>query len=168
MSRLAALLVALSILQAPGTPAALADARGDCFAKSGEEAIRACTEAIAHDPRDAVSYLNRAYEHLQKGDHALSLADYTRVIEIDPARWDAFQGRAWALLRSGRPAEGLADADAALKLKPDAAPALDTRAHILEALGRREEAIADFRRALAIEPRLSGSREGLKRLGAAP
>jgi len=67
----------------------------------------------------------------------------------------------------GTPA-ALADADAALKLKPDAAPALDTRAHILEALGRREEAIADFRRALAIEPRLSGSREGLKRLGAAP
>jgi len=168
MSRLAALIVALSILQTPGTPAALADARGDCFAKSGEEAIRACTEAIARDPRDAVSYLNRAYEQLQKGDHALSFADYTRAIEIDPARWDAFQGRAWALLKARRPAEALADADAALKLKPDAAPALDTRAHILEALGRREEAIADFRRALAIEPRLSGSREGLKRLGVAP
>jgi tetratricopeptide (TPR) repeat protein len=55
-----------------------------------------------------------------------------------------------------------------LKLKPDAAQALDTRAHILEALGRREDAIAAFRRALAIEPRLSGSREGLKRLGASP
>jgi tetratricopeptide (TPR) repeat protein len=167
MSRLTARIVALSILPAVGASAVLADARGDCFSKSGEAAIRACTEAIALNPRDAVSYVNRAYEHLQKGDYTRSFADYTRAIEIDPARWDAFQGRAWALLRSGRAVEGLADADAALKLKPDAAHALDTRAHILEALGRRDEAIADFRRALAIEPRLSGSREGLKRLGVA-
>ncbi len=168
MSRLGALLMALSILQALGASAALADARADCFAKSGDAAIRACTEAIAQNPRDAVSYINRAYEYLQKADHTRSFADYTRAIEIDPARWDAHQGRAWALLKSGRPAQGLADAEAALKLKADAAQALDTRAHILEALGRREEAIADFRRALAIEPRLSGSREGLKRLGATP
>jgi tetratricopeptide (TPR) repeat protein len=168
MSRLAAHVVALSIVQVLGAAAALADARSDCFSKSGDAAIRACTEAIALNPRDAVSYVNRAYEHLQKGDFTRSLADYTSAIEIDPARWDALQGRAWALLKSGRPAEGLTHADAALRLKPDAAQALDTRAHILEALGRREEAIADYRRALAVEPRLSGSREGLKRLGVAP
>jgi tetratricopeptide (TPR) repeat protein len=168
MSRLAALFVILAFLQAHGNPAAIADARGDCFSKSGEAAIRACTDAIALNPRDAVSYVNRAYEYLQKGDYTRSFADYTRAIEIDPSRWDAFQGRAWALLKSGRPAEGLNDAEASLKLKPDAAQALDTRAHILESLGRREEAVADFRRALAIEPRLSGSRDGLKRLGATP
>jgi tetratricopeptide (TPR) repeat protein len=168
MSRPAALFVAFAALQALGAPAGFADARGDCFSKGGDAAIRACTEAIALNPRDAVSYVNRAYEYLQKGDHARSFADYTRAIEIDPARWDALQGRAWALFKSGRPAAALADADAALKIKADAAQALDTRGHILEALGRREEAIADFRRALAIEPRLSGSREGLKRLGAAP
>jgi tetratricopeptide (TPR) repeat protein len=168
MSRLAALSVTLSILQALGAYPALADARGDCFSKSGDAAIRACTEAIALNPRDAVSYVNRAYEYLQKDDYTRSFADYTRAIEVDPKRWDAYQGRAWALFKSGRPAEGVADAEAAVKLKPDAAQALDTRGHILEALGRREEAIADFRRALAIEPRLSGSREGLKRLGAVP
>jgi tetratricopeptide (TPR) repeat protein len=168
MSRLAALLLTLPMIAAFDAAPARADARGDCFAKSGEQAIRACSEAIALDPGDAVSHLNRAYEYLQKGDHARSFADYTRAIEIDPARWDALQGRAWALFKSGRPAAALADAEAALKIKADASQALDTRGHILEALGRREEAIADFRRALAIEPRLSGSREGLKRLGAAP
>jgi tetratricopeptide (TPR) repeat protein len=168
MSRLAALSVALSILLVLGSSAALADARGDCFSKSGDAAIRACTEAIALDPKDAVSYINRAFEYLQKADYTRSFADYTRAIELDRTRWDAYQGRAWALLKSGRPAEGLNDAEASLKLKPNAAQALDTRAHILEVLGRRDEAIADFRRALAIEPRLSGSREGLKRLGVVP
>jgi tetratricopeptide (TPR) repeat protein len=172
MSRLAWLRVvrwlALAIPPALGASSALADARGDCFAKSGEAAIRACSEAIALNPRDAVSYINRAFEYVQNGDYARGIADYSRAIEIDPRRWDARQGRAWTSFKAGRPAEGLDDADAALKLKPDWAQGLDTRAHILEALGRREEAIADFRRALAIEPRLQGSRDGLKRLDAAP
>jgi tetratricopeptide (TPR) repeat protein len=168
MSRLPALAVILLILQALGASAAAADARGDCYTKSGDAAIRACTDAISLNPKDAVSYINRAYEYLQKSDYTRSFADYTRAIGIDPTRWDAYQGRAWTLFKSGRPIEALADADAALKLKPDEAQTLDTRGHILEALGRNEEAVADFRRALTIEPRLKGSRDGLKRLGAAP
>jgi tetratricopeptide (TPR) repeat protein len=71
-------------------------------------------------------------------------------------------------LKLGKAAAALADADSALKLNPQAAPVLDVRGHALEALGRRDDAIADFRRALAIEPRLSGSRDGLRRLGAEP
>jgi tetratricopeptide (TPR) repeat protein len=164
MSRLAALSMTLAL----GTAAALADARSDCFAKSGDVAIRACTEAIALNPKDAVSYINRAYEYLQKGDYAGSIADYSSAIEIDPSRWDAHQGRAWGLFKSGRHSDALRDAEASLKIRPNEAQTLDTRGHILEALGRREEAVADFRRALTIEPRLGGSREGLKRLGATP
>jgi tetratricopeptide (TPR) repeat protein len=164
MSRLAMLAMVL----AASIPAALADARRDCYDKSGEAAIRACTEAIARDPGDVPSYVSRAFERQQKGDHTGSLADYAKAIEIDPARWDAFHGRAWAHLRLGKAAEALADAEAAVRLRPDTAHALDVRGHALEALGRREEAIADFRRALALEPRLAGSRDGLRRLGATP
>jgi tetratricopeptide (TPR) repeat protein len=153
---------------AVGAPAALADVRGDCYALSGEAAIRACTAAIALDPRDVESYISRAFELQAKGDYARSLDDYAKAIEIAPARWDAYQGRAWAYLKLGKPAEALGDAETAVRLRPDAAQALDVRGHALEALGRREDAIADFRRALAIEPRLQGSREGLRRLGAAP
>ena len=148
-----------------GVATARADARTDCYMQSGEAAIRACTEAIARDPGDVASYISRAYEYYEKGEHALSLADYGRAIAIDPRRWDAFQGRAWVNLKLGKAAEALNDAEAAVKLRPDAAHALDVRGHALEALGRREEAIADFRRALALEPRLQGSRAGLKRLG---
>lgn len=164
MSRLAALAIALLL----GSGAALADARTDCFEKSGEVAIRACTEAIQQNPKDAVSHVNRAFEYLQKGDYARSIADYSRAIDLDSTRWDAFQGRAWAYLRTGKPAEGLPDAEQSIKLKPREARTLDIRGHVLEALGRREEAIADYRAALAIEPRLGGSRDGLRRLGARP
>lgn len=164
MSRLAALSVALLL----AAPAAFADARKDCYERSGEAAIRACTEAIQSNPKDVVSYVNRAYEYLQKTDYPRSVADYTKAIELDAARWDAFQGRAWAYLKLGRAADGLPDAEASLKLKPNEARTLDIRGHLFEALGRREEAIADFRRALSIEPRMRGSRDGLKRLGANP
>jgi tetratricopeptide (TPR) repeat protein len=164
MSRLAVFCICLLL----GAPAALADARKDCFEKSGDVAIRACTEAIQRDPKDAVSYVNRAFEYLQKGDHARTVADYSKAIELDPGRWDSYQGRAWGYLKMGKAAEGLPDAKRSLELKPDEARTLDIRGHILEALGRREEAIADFRGALALEPRMQGSRDALKRLGARP
>lgn len=165
MSRFVTVWVALL---ATGVPAALADARKDCFEKSGDVAIGACSEAIRRDPNDAVSYVNRAFEYVQKGDPARSIADYSKAIELDANRFDAYQGRAWAYLKTGKAAEGLADVNRSLQIKPDFATGLDTRAHIYEALGRRDDAIADFRRALAIEPRMQGSREGLRRLGSKP
>lgn len=156
------------ILLMAGAPAVLADARKDCFEKSGDVAINACSEAIGRDPNDAVSYVNRAFEYVQKGEHVRSIADYSKAIELDANRFDAYQGRAWAYLTAGKAAEGLADANRSLQIKPDFATGLDTRGHIYEALGRRDEAIADFRRALAIEPRMQGSRQGLQRLGGKP
>ena len=161
MSRLAVVWIGLLL----GAPAAFGDARKDCYEKSGAIAIRACTEAIQNNPTDAVSYVNRAFEYLQRGDYERTIADYSKAIELDPKRPDAHQGRAWAYFKIGKAAQGLTDVERSLKLKPDDAQALDTRGHIHEALGRREEAIADFRRALAIEPRLQGSKQGLQRLG---
>jgi tetratricopeptide (TPR) repeat protein len=149
-----------------GIAPALGDARKDCFQKSGDAAIRACSEAISQNPGDVVSYVNRAFEHLQRGDAAGALADYSKAIELDAGRADAYAGRAWALLKAGKASVALPDAERALQIKANDARALDIRGHIHEALGRRDEAIADFRRALAIEPRLQGSKEGLRRLGA--
>lgn len=165
MSRLVTVWLALLIA---GAPVALADARKDCFEKTGDAAIRACTEAVQRDPKDTVSFVNRAFEYLQKGDYQRTIADYSKAIELDTSRQDAYQGRAWAYLKTGRTAQGLADAERALQLKPGDARTLDTRGLIYEALGRREDAIADFRRALALEPRMQGSREGLQRLGVKP
>lgn len=161
MSRLAAFWIVLLV----GAAAALGDARKDCFEKSGAVAIQACTEAIGRNPRDAVSFVNRAFEYLQRGDYDRSTADYSKAIELDSGRSDAHAGRAWAYFKTGKAAQGLLDAERSIQIKPDDSRALDIRGHIYEALGRREEAIADFRRALAIEPRLQGSKDALQRLG---
>jgi tetratricopeptide (TPR) repeat protein len=164
MSRLLLILIGLTA----SASVALGDARKDCFDKSGDPAIRACTQAILGDPKDVVSLVNRAFEYSQKGDYPRAVADYSKAIELEPRRFDARQGRAWAHLKRGDPAQGLPDADLALQIKPGDPQALDARGHIYEALGRREEAIADFRRALAAEPRMTGSKDGLRRLGASP
>ncbi|MBX9591913.1 MAG: tetratricopeptide repeat protein [Hyphomonadaceae bacterium] len=161
-------LVVVWVCVVTGATVALADARRDCFEKGGDIAIRACTEAIERDPKDAVSHVNRAFEYVQKRDHARAIADYSKAIELDAGRSDAYQGRAWAYLKAGKAAQGLADAERSLQISPKDARALDTRGHIYEALGRREDAVADFRRALALEPRMQGSREGLQRLGVRP
>jgi tetratricopeptide (TPR) repeat protein len=166
MLTLLAVWLALSLGPLVGAPAALADARSDCFQKSGDVAIRACTEAIGRNSADVVSYINRAFEHLQKGNTTNAIADYSKAIELDPGRADAYAGRAWAFLKGGKAAQALPDAERSLQLKTNDARALDIRGHVYEALGRHEEAIADFRSALAIEPRLQGSKEGLRRLGA--
>ena len=165
MSRFVTVWVALLAI---GVPVALADARKDCFEKSGDIAIRACSAAIQRDPKDTVSYVNRAFEYVQKGEHAQSIADYSKAIELDPVREDALQGRAWAYLKMDKADLGLADVERSLQIKPDDAHALDTRGHINEALGRKHEAIGDYQRALRIEPRMQGSKEGLKRLGTVP
>jgi tetratricopeptide (TPR) repeat protein len=164
MSRFTVAALALLV----GPTSGLGDARKDCFEKSGRVAIEACTQAIRSNPRDATSFVNRAYEYLQAGDYARTLADYSKAIELEPVRADAYQGRAWTYLKMGKPEQGLADASKALTIEPRDARALDTRGHIYESLGKRQEAIADFRAALVIEPRMQGSREGLQRLGAGP
>ena len=148
--------------------AASADPRADCFAKSGKAAIEACTIAIQRSPKDAVSYINRAFEYFQQGAYERSVADYSKAIELDPARADAFQGRAWAYLKMNKTDLALTDVERSLQIKPDDAHTLDARGHINEAMGRKQEAIGDYRRALRIEPRMEGSKEGLKRLGTMP
>jgi tetratricopeptide (TPR) repeat protein len=158
--------VMVAAMVAVGSAAvAHADARNDCYVKSGRAAIRACTEAIARNPLDVASHVSRAYEYYEMGEHALSLADYAKAIEIDATRWEAFHGRAWTYLKLGKAADALADAETAVKLRPNAGHSFDVRGHVLEALDRREDAIADFRRALNLEPRLQGSKDGLNRLG---
>ena len=65
---------------------------------------------------------------MQKGEHAQSIADYSKAIELDASRLDAYQGRAWAYLKTGKAAQGLADAERALQIKPDDRAHASTRA----------------------------------------
>jgi TPR repeat protein len=101
-------------------------------------------------------------------DYGKAIAEYNKAIEIDPKSAEAYNARAWTYFKDGKATEGLPDAEKSLELRPDNPFFLNTRGQILEALGRREDAIADFRSALAKNPNIQESKDGLKRLGAAP
>lgn len=124
--------------------------------------------AIALAPEFALAYANRGSAFSRKGEFARAVADFDRALELKPKLASALNNRAWARLKLGALEPAMADVDSALALRPADPGILDTRGHILEAMGRREEAIAAYRQALAAAPDLAESREGLKRLGAAP
>ena len=60
------------------------------------------------------------------------------------------------------------DANKALELDAKDADSYDTRAHIYEVMGQKDKAISDYRKALELDPSMEESKEGLKRLTAAP
>lgn len=54
-------------------------------AKDYDGAVEAYTQAIGKDGTNAVYYSNRAAAYSSKGDHAKSMLDAEKAIEIDPA-----------------------------------------------------------------------------------
>jgi Tfp pilus assembly protein PilF len=87
---------------------------------------------------------------------------------LDGQHGEAFNNRAWTRFKAGNVRAALADADKAVRLLPAEAYSWDTRAHIHEGLGNKPAALRDFRKALALDPANSASKEGLRRLRAAP
>ena len=133
-----------------------------------DRAMADCDAAIARNAKYSIAYFNRGLIHARKGQLELAIADHTEALARNPNYARAYNARAWAYFKQGNLLQSLPDVQRALELHPDDPATLDTRGHIYEALGRRAEAIADFRLALSKDGSLSGSREGLKRLHAAP
>ena len=67
-----------------GTTAAFGDAAEDCNQKSGDVAIKGCTELIRQNPRNANAYYNRGLAWKSKKEYDKALADYAEAIRLDP------------------------------------------------------------------------------------
>jgi len=150
--------------------AAAANNRGVEYRRKGDfdRAVADYNEAIRLEPTYALAYYNRGFAYRAMGDYDRAIADYNEAIRLEPKDADAYNGRAWAYFKMGKASAGLPDADRALQLNPNNAASYNTRGHIYEALGRNTDAIADYRKALSINSSIQESKDGLKRLGAAP
>lgn len=122
-----------------------------------------------------LAVIRRGTVYADKGDEDRAIADYTHVIELVPTHITAYSERARSYFKTGKAQEGQADAQKAMELAqkslalhPTSASAHDIRGLVFEVLGKRDDAIADYRKALQLDPGNESSREGLKRLGAAP
>ena len=88
---------------------ALADAQEDCEKKSGEVAIRGCTELIRRNPKDARAYNNRGAEYKAKGETDRAITDYTKAIKINPQLAEAYYNRGASWEKKGDKRKAIAD-----------------------------------------------------------
>jgi lipoprotein NlpI len=86
------------------------------------QAIRAASEALASNPRDAGALAQRARLHAAAGEPRLAVADYDRLLQLDPTRADAYDARGSEQFKLGDVDASIADFDRYLKLRPDQQP----------------------------------------------
>jgi Flp pilus assembly protein TadD len=96
----------LFMLSAPS----LAQDRSSCLeAKDYLKAVKACSEIIRSDPKDASAYHMRGIVLAKNGDLGQAIADYSKAIEIDPRFAAAYNSRAEAYVAKGDYAHAVAD-----------------------------------------------------------
>jgi lipoprotein NlpI len=148
VNRIFLAVVAIVLASAP----APADPIQDCDAKTGEIAIKGCTELMRNGPGEASVYYNRgmAYLHMEDLDRAIS--DFTKTIEIDPRHADAFTGRGLAFRSKGALDRAIADHTKAIEIYPQHADAYNDRGLAYRSKGEPDRAIADYTKAIELDP----------------
>jgi S1-C subfamily serine protease len=149
MLRIGALLIAFAI----AIPGALAEAVRDCDSNNHDVAIRACTQLIKKNPRNAAHYFNRAVSYRETGKEDLALADYSRAIELNPRYYQALNNRGSIYIGRRDNQRALDDFTRAVEANPKYAIAHNNRGEALENLNRLEEALEAYSRAIDINPK---------------
>jgi tetratricopeptide (TPR) repeat protein len=98
-----------------------------------------------------LAFANRGQVYLARGEYALAIDDFTRVLELKPNELSAYLARGNIHLAMGNPDEAISDFTKALDAKPDYAPALIDRGRLWCAKGDPDKAFADFSKALEID-----------------
>ena len=136
--------------------AAAADDATVCLEETGDEAIAACTRAIASGdaPRHilALLYFNRGDEFHDKGDFDRAIADYTQAITIDPNYGEAYRNRGWSLFNRGDIDRAFSDYNEAIRLNPTSALALTRRGYARYTRGDITGALSDYDEAIRLGP----------------
>ena len=131
MLRIGTLLTALFV----ATPA-LAETNRDCASDNHPVAIRACTQLINRDPRNATAYYNRGISYRETGKIDLALADYNRAIEINPRYFEAYNNRGNIFMARGDNRRALQEFDQAVTINPRYAVAHNNRGEAFENMSR--------------------------------
>jgi tetratricopeptide (TPR) repeat protein len=117
-----------------------------------EKALKAYDAAIAADPADWHTYMDRAALHVDKKRMAAADADTTQAIQRNPVCARAYALRAYCRLRQSKFNSAQEDCDAALKLDPKQVMATLVRARVLAAKLDFTTAIAECEGVLKLSP----------------
>ena len=70
------------------------------------------------DPKNAIAYYNRGFNHGALGSYQNAIKDYTSAITLNPSYVEAYVNRAISLLKMERNTEALNDFNQAIQLSP--------------------------------------------------
>lgn len=130
-----------------------------CVKQSGENAIAACSDAIASGAfkgdRLAELYNSRGAEWRLRNNYERAIADYDEALLLAPHYVAALNNRCWALAVVGRAKEGLDDCNVSLTVRPNNDSTHHNRALANFRLGNFDGALADCEIALKANPKRS-------------
>jgi Tfp pilus assembly protein PilF len=89
-------------------------------------------------------HTNLGAQHMERGDLAAAIADFTQALRADPDYKGALKGRAYAYLKQGKFEAAFAEVATLIRLYPDDRGSYIARGHIYKARGDLGHANADF------------------------
>lgn len=116
-----------------------------------DDADRALTTLLAHEPENAAHWLARGEVRALQGRHIHAAADFSAALRYAPQDARAYAARSEQLRLLGALPRAIEDATAAIRLDPRFAQAYAARAYALQRLGRNVEALRDAESALQLD-----------------
>ena len=111
-----------------------------------EGAIAELTRALEIEPTDASL-------HLSLGWVRMTIADFSRVVQLDPNHAVAYVSRARVKTKQGDHAGAIIDYNRVLEIRPDIASVYSDRGSAKLLMRDYEGALADFERAKELDPK---------------
>ena len=125
--------VAGAIVCALWAPALAQDRSGCIETKDYVKAMKACSELIRSNPKDAIAYRMRGDVMAKNGDLGQAIADYNKAIEINPRSAAAYNARAQAFVAKGDYERAVADVTKAGEVGSQKAQAIKPKAKTAKA-----------------------------------
>jgi tetratricopeptide (TPR) repeat protein len=113
-------------------------------------AVKDYSAAIAQDPKDANSYVNRGIAYNELGQNQQAIADYNKSLALKPDQVLAYYNRANAYHQLKQYKEAIADYSKIIELNPEYAYAFANRGATYFQMEKKQEAIADLEQAIKI------------------
>ena len=122
--------------------------------------VAGLTAAIARQPNNAGSYVERAGLYYEREEYDRALADYEQALRLAPDNADAYLGRGCVRLQRDENDLALADFSAVIRLAPGAAEAYVYRGGVYADRQEYGPALADFNEALRLDPQCADAYVG--------
>lgn len=133
---------------------AQAGLREDCNQRTDHDlAIRACSDLVRRNPRDALALSNRGDSYRMKRDYERAIVDLDEAVRLNPYYARAFGRRGAAYRLKGDYDRAISDLGEAIRLDPGYVMAHTERGIAYRMKGEYDRAIADLNQAIRLDPR---------------